>query len=98
MKEGGSFPAESNNSALSVATEPIEAKLVARRLATAGGSATKVSPERKTIAVKEWPPSSQTFFHSTGEGVSAVIDEINMDRLFFFAVSTVCRKTAISLL
>ena len=100
VKEGGSFWEEFTASGLSVATEPREAKSVARRLETAIGSDTKLSPERKTIAVGEegWLLRSLTFFHTTEDGVSAVIDEINADQLSFFAVSTVWRKTALSLL
>ena len=37
---------------------------------------------------------SLTFFHTTEDGVSAVIYDINVDQLSFFAVKTVCRKTA----
>ena len=70
-------------------------KVSSKEVTTAVGPDIKASPERKTIAVQgeEWPLSSRTFFHTTEEGVSAVIDEINVDQLSFFAVSTVCLPT-----
>ena len=88
------------NLGLSVATELREAKTVARRSATAVGSDRNESPVRKTIAEEgeEWLLSSLTFFHTTEDGVYAVIDETNVDQLSFFAVSTARRKTALCLL